>query len=107
MGFKAPPTTALQQALSAAVRLVALAEAGPSQFSGDANTANAQRKVVNNKFTRPTPQTRRYRLKLRASTYGARTRWSSRKIASSRAMIKPLARKPLHRGRNASHVSQC
>lgn len=42
--------------------------------------------------------------KLPASTYGARTRWSSRRIASPRAMDKPLARTPLRRGRRASYV---
>jgi hypothetical protein len=44
--------------------------------------------------------------RLPSSTYGAATRWSSRKIASSRAMDNPLARKALRRGRNASNVSQ-
>jgi hypothetical protein len=44
--------------------------------------------------------------KLPASTYGARTRWSSRKTASPSAMDKPLARSPLRRERRASYVPQ-
>jgi hypothetical protein len=44
--------------------------------------------------------------KLPASTNGAETRWSSRKINSSGAMDKPLARTPLRRGGRASYVSQ-
>ena len=40
------------------------------------------------------------------STYGAGTRWSSRSIASPRAMDKPLARTPLRCGGRASCVSQ-
>jgi hypothetical protein len=40
--------------------------------------------------------------RLPASTYGAGTRWSSRKIASSRAMEKALARMPVR----ASCLSQ-
>ena len=69
-------------------------------------TENAQWRVINNKFTRPTPPTRRHTLKLPASTYGAGTRWSSSRAASPRAMDKPLARTPLRRGRRAPYVSQ-
>src|SRR5271156_1134712 len=69
-----------------------VAEAGPSKIPVGASTANAHRddmkcseKSYQQQFTRPTRQLADDKSRLPVSTYGAGTRWSSRKIASSRA----------------------
>ena len=62
-------------------------------------------KSYQQQFTRPTRQLADDKSRLPASTYGAGTRWSSRKIASSRAMEKALARMPVRSGRRASALS--
>ena len=76
-----------------------MADADPSEFPVDANTANAQGRLEMLRGKLLTTNLRGGphivaddKSKFPASTYGGRTRWSSRRIASPRAWTRRIHR---------------